>query len=90
MFRKAEKSKSKLRLAITGPAGSGKTYSALQVAFGIGGKIGLICTEHGSGELYSTLGDYDIAELTPPFTIDKYIKLIKEAEQNYDVIIIDS
>lgn len=90
MFRKAEKSKSKLRLAITGPAGSGKTYSALQVAFGLGGKIGLICTEHGSGELYSNLGEYDIAELTAPFTVDRYIHLIKEAEKVYDIIIIDS
>ena len=32
IFRKA-----KLRLAITGPAGSGKTYGALLVVFGIGG-----------------------------------------------------
>ena len=31
-FRKAERKKAKLRLAITGTAGSGKTYGALLVA----------------------------------------------------------
>ena len=39
IYKKAERRKAKLRLAITGPAGSGKTYSALLIAFGIGGKI---------------------------------------------------
>ncbi len=39
IFRKAERRKAKLRLAITGPAGSGKTYGALQVAQGLGGRI---------------------------------------------------
>ena len=37
-FRKAERRKAKLRLGITGPAGSGKTYGALLVAFGLGGR----------------------------------------------------
>ena len=55
IYRKAERRKAKLRLAITGPAGSGKTYSALLVAFGIGGKIALLDTENGSGDLYSSL-----------------------------------
>ena len=32
MFQKATKTKSKLRLTIDGPAGSGKTYSSLQMA----------------------------------------------------------
>ena len=45
IYRKAERRKAKLRLAITGPAGSGKTYSALLIAFGIGGKTALLDTE---------------------------------------------
>jgi hypothetical protein len=45
-FRKAERRKAKLRLGITGPAGSGKTYGALLIAFGLGGKIAMIDTEH--------------------------------------------
>ena len=48
-IRKAERKKAKLRLGIAAPSGAGKTYSALLMAFGIGGKVGLIDTEHGSG-----------------------------------------
>lgn len=49
-FRKAQKRMARLRLGITGPAGSGKTYSALLIAFGLGGRVALIDTERGSGE----------------------------------------
>jgi hypothetical protein len=91
MFRKAERKKAKLRLALCGPAGSGKTYSALLIAQGLGGKIAMIDTEHGSGELYAHLYDYDAAPLNPPFTPERYIQVIHEAERaEYDVLIIDS
>ena len=92
MFMKAERKKVKLRLALCGPAGSGKTYSALLIAQGLGGgRIAMIDTEHGSGELYAHLSNYDVAPLTPPFTPSRYIQLIEEAEKaSYDVLIIDS
>jgi hypothetical protein len=91
VFRKAERKKAKLRLGLVGPAGSGKTYSALQVAFGIGGKIALIDTENGSGDLYSHLGDYDVCTLEAPYTVQKYLVAIEQAERlKYDIIIIDS
>ena len=90
-FRKAERRKAKLRLGITGPAGSGKTYGALLIAFGLGGKIAMIDTENGSGDLYAHLGDYDICSLTAPYDVRKYLAAISEAEKaGYDVIIIDS
>jgi hypothetical protein len=51
----------------------------------------MIDTERGSGELYADLCDYDVAQLTPPFTPDRYIELIKGAEAaGYNVCIIDS
>ena len=90
-FRKAERKKAKLRLGITGPAGSGKTYGALLVAFGLGGKIAMIDTENGSGDLYANLGDYDVCSITAPYEVKKYLAAIHEAEQaGYDIIIIDS
>ena len=90
-FRKAEKRKAKLRLAITGPAGSGKTYGALLVAKGLGGKIVLLDTENGSGDLYAGICDYDVGAIQAPYTVDKYIDGIHQAEQyGYDIIIIDS
>jgi hypothetical protein len=93
MFRKAEKRQAKLRLALCGPSGSGKTYSALLIAQGLapGGKIALIDTERGSGELYADLTAYDVAPLEPPYTPGRYIEIIRAAESaGYDVLIIDS
>jgi len=89
-FQKASRKKAKLRAAICGPAGAGKTYSALLLAQGLGKKIAMIDTERGSGELYSTLCDYDIAQIGAPYTPQKYIALLKEASKEYDVVIIDS
>jgi hypothetical protein len=91
VIRKAERRKSKLRLALVGPTGSGKTYSALQLAFGLGTKVGLIDTEHGSGDLYADLGNYDVITLEPPFSVQKYRDAIRAFEEaGYDTIIVDS
>ena len=90
-FRKAQRKKAKLRLAITGTAGSGKTYGAILIALGLGGKIAMIDTENGSGELYSSLGDYDVCTLSAPYSPLTYIKILHEAEQSgYNTVIIDS
>lgn len=88
MFQKATKAKSKLRLAIFAPAGGGKTYTALSLATGIGGKVALIDTERGSASKYADRFDFDAAELERP-DIDSYIEYIKGAA-DYDVLIIDS
>jgi hypothetical protein len=91
VIRKAERRKSKLRLALCGPSGAGKTMSALLLAFGIGGKVGLIDTEHGSGDLYADLGDYDVISLEPPYTVAKYREAIRAFEDaGYSTIIVDS
>lgn len=91
MFHKAERKKAKLRLALTGPSGSGKTWGALMVAKGLGGKIALADTERGSASLYSHLTAFDVAELQPPYSPEKYIETIKGAERaGYDILIIDS
>ncbi|MDE3956248.1 ATP-binding protein [Glaesserella parasuis] len=90
-FQKAERKKSKLRLALTGPSGSGKTYGALLVAKGLGGKIAVIDTEKGSAALYSHLVDFDVLDLEPPYTPERYRQAVKLAVDNgYAVVIIDS
>ena len=90
-IRKAQRRKAKLRLGLVAPSGAGKTYSALQMAFGLGGKIGMIDTEHGSGDLYAHLGEYDIITLSAPFTVRKYLDALRAFEsEGYDTIIIDS
>jgi len=90
-IRKAERKKAKLRLGIAAPSGAGKTYSALLMAFGIGGKVGLIDTEHGSGDLYAHLGEYDVIGIEAPYTVAKYTEAIHAFEAaGYTTIIIDS
>ncbi|WP_243367356.1 ATP-binding protein [Fundidesulfovibrio soli] len=91
MFKKATRESAKLRLALTGPAGSGKTYSSLQIAKGLGGRIAMIDTERGSGALYANIVDYDVLRIDPPFEPKKFLEGIKAAEDaGYDVLIIDS
>lgn len=90
-FTKAVRKRARLRLALTGPSGSGKTYGALMLAKGIGGKIAVIDSEHGSASLYAHLCDFDTLELEPPYSPERYVEAIKAAEQaGYDIIIIDS
>lgn len=90
-IRKAQRKKAKLRLGIAAPSGAGKTYSALLLAFGIGGKVGVIDTEHGSADLYEDLGEYDIINIEAPYTVQKYRDALTAFERaSYDVVIIDS
>lgn len=90
-FTKATRKKAKLRLALTSPSGGGKTHGALMIAQGLGGRIALIDTERGSASLYEHLCDFDVLELEPPFSPERYIDAIKIAEAaGYDVCIIDS
>jgi hypothetical protein len=92
-IHRATKRRAKLRLGMSGPAGSGKTYSALLIAAGLGGRIGLIDTEHGSGDLYADLlpDGYDVLSLAPPFTPARYVEAIRAFEEaGVSTIIVDS
>src|SRR5690349_19818981 len=99
-FRKAVKEQSKLRLAIDGLAGTGKTYSSLAIASGLAkmirergdgeGRIAVIDSERGSASLYADRFDFDVDELDS-FSPLTYVERIKEAERlGYDIIIADS
>lgn len=90
MFKKATKSNLKIRLALSGASGSGKTYSALSIASNLGNRIALIDTERGSASKYADLFNFDTCELTNHHPA-KYIEAIRQAEDmGYDIIIIDS
>lgn len=92
MFQKATRKQARARIAIDGPAGSGKTYTALTAAKSLanGGKIAVIDTERGSASLYADEFDFDVVELGN-FNPRNYIQAIREAErENYAVIVIDS
>lgn len=90
-FRRAERKQVKLKIALTGPSGAGKTYSALLLAEGIGKKIGLIDSENDSASLYSDRFQFESLNLQPPYTITKYNAAIEEAvAAGFDVLVIDS
>ncbi len=96
-FRKAEKRRQLLRLALTGPPGAGKTFSALCLAAGIcrhlGGdaRIAVVDTERASSELYADKFSFDILPITPPYNPRKYVEAIRIAERaGYEVLILDS
>ena len=96
MFKPATRHSARLRLGLTGPAGAGKTYTALTLASHLGGRIALIDTEHGSASKYAlTTGGqdgfaFDVLELDT-FNPQTYIDAIHLAEKaDYDLLIIDS
>jgi hypothetical protein len=93
-IQKAERKQVKLRLNISSPSGFGKTYGALQIAYGLTSSWETICvidTENRSASLYSHLGSYNTIPLYPPFTSERYIQAIRICEDaGMEVIIIDS
>lgn len=92
--RDAQRKQAKLRLMATSPSGGGKTFGALLIAEGLGGKIVLIDTERKSADKYQGregMPPFRVIEFDPPFTPENYIEAIETAEADgADVIIIDS
>jgi hypothetical protein len=89
-FKRASKTQLKLRMALIGPAGSGKTYTALNIGQHLGEKVAVVDTEHGSASKYADLFTFDVLELES-FHPQMYIDAIAAAEQaGYEVLIIDS
>ena len=90
----ASRKKVKIKMNIASPSGFGKTYSSLQLGFGITGnweKIAVIDTENDSASLYSHLGPFKTLRLDPPYTPDRYIEAIETCEKaGMELIIIDS
>lgn len=93
-IRKAARQKAKLRVGFSGPAGSGKSYSAILVANGLANdksKIGIIDTENGSADLYADIGEFSVIRLEAPYTPERYTESIKAFEDaGMEVVIIDS
>ncbi len=101
-FRKAARKAVPLIISVSGTSGSGKTYSALLLAAGLakpGGRVGLLDTENGRGEMYTDSPGilralpqgFEYARLDPQFTPARYIDAIDAAEKaGIEVLVIDS
>ncbi len=101
LFSKAVRTRRKLRAAFDGPAGSGKTFSALRLAFslvqsGMGKRVAVIDTENESSSLYAGESpdgiEWDFQSLNlKRFGPDNYTHAIETAaKEGFDVIVIDS
>src|SRR5690625_5934144 len=63
VFQRASKAQRKARIGLVGPSGAGKTYTALTIAEGLGGRITLIDTENRSASLYADRFTFDTLQL---------------------------
>jgi len=93
-LKQSKRQNVKLRLGISGASGFGKTHSALLLAFGMTkdwSKIAVIDTENSSASLYSDLGNFNVLDLSAPYSPERYIEAIRVCEEaEMKVIIIDS
>ena len=93
-IRQAERRQAKIKLALQGAAGSGKTFSGLLLSRGLvsdWSKVAIIDTENGSADLYAHLGQYQVLPLKPPFSPERYMKAIETCEAaGMEAIVIDS
>lgn len=99
----AERAGARLVIGIAGISGSGKTRTALEMAYGLANynskKIGFLDTENGRGKLYADVLRNEAHEvqrfqyglLEPPFSPDRFIEAIMQFQQaGVEVLIIDT
>lgn len=93
-IRKASRSAAKVRIAISGNSGSGKTWSALLIAKGLVGDLSKVCiidTESGRADLYAEMGEYSVIELRDDFHPNRYVQSIDAAiKAGFELVIVDS
>lgn len=95
-FQRATRKQAKARIALEGPAGYGKTYSALAIALGLvlpDQRVAFIDSEGKTASKYANGKpfDFDIIEMDPPFHPRRFVKHIADAQQfGYGAVIIDS
>ena len=101
VFERVTRQRAKLRMALTGVSGAGKTLGALYIAGGITGdwgRVALIDTEHERARFYADRSDlgtgaFLYAAMRPPFSPERYRELVGEAAAAVGedgVVIVDS
>ena len=100
-FRKPKPQQAAIKLGLYGPAGSGKTFTALEIAEGIakreGKRVALVDTEHGSDFYAVPVKDRQVHKDAFDFdalytrSITEAIKALRDLDpKEYSVVIIDS
>lgn len=92
-FARATRQQAKARVAIDGPSGAGKTWTALQWATILAGPepVAVIDTEHGSASLYADQFTFDTLNWAPPYDPNKLADILPTvATHGYGAVVIDS
>ena len=100
-FKKATRDNIWAKILLIAPSGGGKSFSALTVAEGIKDaynekngtdtRIAFIGSEQSRDRYYAKEFDYDLLQLSAPFTPESYITAIDEAiNAGYKTLVIDS
>lgn len=93
VFKRAVRERIWMMVSLAGGTGSGKTYSAMELATGLsGGKpFAVIDTENGRARHYADRFCFDSCDITAPFCPSVYHDAIDAADSaGYPVIVIDS
>ncbi|WP_027500425.1 ATP-binding protein [Rhodococcus sp. UNC363MFTsu5.1] len=91
-FEPATKDEAKARIALCGPPGSGKTYTGLALAFGLGKRVVVVDTERGTASKYVGVNGWQFdrhnaVRYSPASLVEI---LGSAAGQSYDVLLLDS
>lgn len=92
-FRPATRENVSLLIGLAGGTGSGKTWSAMELATGLaqGERFAVVDTENGRARHYADQFAFDVTDLVAPFTPDAYAAAIVAADQaGYPVVVVDS
>jgi len=87
LVKKAVREKVKVKVLLSSPSGGGKSYSALRLTTGMGGKTMYIGTEARRGLYYADEFDYDYVELKDISKIDRSTSDGKEEYDEYTKIL---
>jgi hypothetical protein len=90
MFTPALKTETRLRLAIDGVAGAGKSYSSLAIATGLGGPIAAIDTERGRLSELAGIFQFQHCRLANHKAADYIAAANAAAKLGANVLVIDS
>lgn len=95
-FERPDQSPARLRLALYGAAGSGKTWTALAMAQALGARelgprVALVDTEGGAAAKYADRFAFDMVTLSDRFSPGLVPELVRSAQEGgYDTLILDN
>lgn len=90
-FTPATRASSKARIALVGPSGAGKTYTALALATTLADEVAVIDTERGRASLYAGVNGWSFATFNPrSFSPLSLTEALAVAGGRFGCVVVDS